>query len=143
MSIAQKGNKVKVHYTGTLQDGKVFDSSEGRDPLEVVLGSGEVIVGFDEAITGMTVGEKKSVTIPMEKGYGPRNEEMVMEAPKEHVPPDINPEIGMKLQMGGANGELILVEVVNITDTHIVLDANPPLAGKELNFDIELVEVVA
>lgn len=143
MSIAQKGNKVKIHYKGSLNDGTVFDSSEGREPLEIVLGSGEVIVGFDEAITGMTVGEKKSVNLPPEKAYGPRNEEMVMEAPKEHVPPDIKPEVGMKLQMGGANGELIVVEVTEITDTHIVLDANPPLAGKDLNFDIELVEIVA
>ncbi|MEE4240696.1 MAG: peptidylprolyl isomerase [Desulfopila sp.] len=141
MSVAQEGNTVKIHYKGTLDNGSVFDTSEGREPLEFTLGSGQVIAGFDEAVSGMAVGEKKSVKIPVEKAYGPRNEELVIAAPKEHVPPDINPEIGQKLQMGGPNGELVVVTVVEITDTHIKLDANPPLAGEDLNFDIELVEV--
>lgn len=141
MTVAEKGNKVKIHYKGTLQDGTVFDSSEGREPLEFTIGGGQVIVGFEEAVSGMNVGEKKSVTIPVDKAYGPRNEDLVIAAPKEHVPDDINPEIGQKLQMGGPNGELVLVTVVEITDTHIKLDANPPLAGEDLNFDIELVEV--
>ncbi len=141
MSVAQEGNTVKIHYKGTLDNGSVFDTSEGRDPLEFTLGSGQVIAGFDEAVAGMAVGEKKSVTIPVDKAYGPRNEELVIAAPKEHVPADINPEIGQKLQMGGPNGELVVVTVVEITETHIKLDANPPLAGEDLNFDIELVEV--
>ena len=133
MTVAANGNTVKIHYKGTLEDGSVFDTSEGRDPLEFKIGSGQVIVGFEEAVSGMSVGEKKSVTIPVDKAYGPRNEELVIAAPKEHVPADIKPEVGQKLQMGGPNGEL--------TDTHIKLDANPPLAGEDLNFDIELVEV--
>ncbi len=142
MATAEKGNKVKIHYKGTLEDGTVFDSSEGREPLQFTIGSGEVIVGFDEAVTGMAPGEKKKVLIPVEKAYGPRNDEMVISAPRTHIPADINPEVGQKLQMGGPNGELILVRVVEVTDSEVKLDANPPLAGKDLNFDIELVEIV-
>ncbi len=142
MTTAQSGSTVKIHYKGTLENGDVFDSSEGREPLEFTIGSGQVITGFDEAVTGMNVGEKKSVTIPVEKAYGPRNDELVIQAPREHVPPDLNPEIGQRLEMGGLNGELLLVTVVEISDSHITLDANPPLAGMDLNFDIELVAVV-
>jgi peptidylprolyl isomerase len=141
MTVAVQGNTVKIHYTGTLDNGSVFDTSEGREPLEFTLGGGQVIAGFDEAVTGMAVGEKKSVKVPVDKAYGPRNEELVIAAPKEHVPADINPEVGQKLQMGGPNGELVVVTVVEITDSHIMLDANPPLAGQDLNFDIELVAV--
>ena len=141
MTTAQNGSKVKIHYTGTLDDGEIFDSSEGREPLEFTIGSGQVIAGFDEAVTGMNVGEKKSVKIPVEKAYGPRNDELVIEAPKAHIPPDLNPEVGQRLEMGGPNGEVLLVTVVEITDTHITLDANPPLAGMDLNFDIELLAV--
>jgi peptidylprolyl isomerase len=141
MTVAAQGNTVKIHYTGTLDNGSVFDTSEGREPLEFILGDGQVIAGFDEAVAGMTVGEKKSIKVPVDKAYGPRNEELVIAAPKEHVPADINPEVGQKLQMGGPNGELVVVTVVEITDSHIMLDANPPLAGQDLNFDIELVAV--
>jgi peptidylprolyl isomerase len=141
MAVAEKGSTVKIHYKGTLENGSVFDTSEGREPLEFTIGSGQVIAGFDEAVSGMAVGEKKNVKIPVDKAYGPRNEALIIEAPKEHVPEDLNPEVGQKLQMGGPNGELVLVTVVEITDTHIKLDANPPLAGEDLIFDIELVEV--
>lgn len=141
MSVAKKGDKVTVHYTGSLDDGTVFDSSEGREPLEVTLGSGQVIPGFDAALTGMTIGEKKNVKIPVDQAYGPRNEDMVMSVPNEQVPPDLSPEIGQKLQMGSPTGELLLVEVVDITDTHVILDANPPLAGKDLIFDLALVSI--
>jgi len=138
---AAKGDKVKIHYKGTLSDGEVFDSSEGREPLEFVVGSGQVIVGFDEAVTGMEVGEKKSVLIPVHKAYGEKKDELVMSVPTAHVPPDLEVEIGMMLEMGGAQGEVIRVKVVDITDEEVVLDANPPLAGKDLNFEIELVSV--
>ena len=141
MAEVKNGDSVKIHYTGTLDDGTTFDSSEGHEPLAFQLGSGQVIPGFDEAVLGMSAGESKSVKIPVDKAYGPRNEELVMNAPLDQVPPDLNPEVGQKLQMGGPNGELIVVEVVAITDEHITLDANPPLAGKDLNFDIELVEI--
>lgn len=142
MAVAKKGDKVKVHYKGTLTSGDVFDSSAGRAPLEVVLGSGMVIPGFDEALTGMEVGEKKSVLIPVEKAYGHVQEEMVMTVPKAHVPPDLELEIGMMLEMGGPTGELLRVKVVDINDAEITLDANPPLAGEDLQFDLELVEIL-
>lgn len=141
MTEVRKGDSVRVHYTGRLDDGTVFDSSAGKEPLEFTVGSGQVIAGFDEAVVGMVAGQSKVVHIPVDKGYGKRNEEMVITAPLEHVPPDLNPELGMRLEMGGANGELIRVVVTAITDSHITLDANPPLAGKDLTFDIELVEI--
>ncbi len=139
---ARKGDNVKVNYTGKLDDGTVFDSSEGAEPLEFSIGSGQVIVGFDEAVTGMKVGDTKTVQIPVDKAYGERNDEMVIQAPIEQVPPDLNPELGMRLEMGGANGEVLRVVVTEITETHITLDANPPLAGKDLIFDLELVDCV-
>jgi peptidylprolyl isomerase len=141
MAQAQHGDTVKIHYTGTLEDGTVFDSSEGHDPLEFTLGSGQVIVGFEEAVTGMGSGEKKQVTIPADKAYGQRNEEMIIQAPRDQVPADINPEVGQQLQMGGPNGETVIVRVTEVTDEHVILDANPPLAGKDLTFDIELVAI--
>lgn len=141
MTTAKNGDNVKIHYTGTLQDGSVFDSSAGRAPLAFRLGSGQVIPGFDEAVLGMGIGESKSVTIPPAKAYGQRNEELVISVPRNQVPPEIKPEVGLKLQMGGANGELVMVEVVEVEDEHITLDANPPLAGKELTFQIELVAI--
>ncbi len=141
MTAAKSGDSVKIHYTGTLEDGTTFDSSAGREPLEFTLGSGQVIAGFDEAVTGMKAGEKKNVTIPADKAYGQRNEEMVITAPREQVPPEINPEVGQQLQMQGPNNQPIVVQVTEVTDEHIVLDANPPLAGKDLTFDIELVSI--
>lgn len=138
---AKSGDSVKIHYTGTLEDGTTFDSSEGRDPLEFTLGSGQVIAGFDEAVTGMEVGDKKTVNIPADKAYGQRNEEMVITAPRDQVPPDINPEVGQQLQMAGPNNQPIIVKITEVTDEHIVLDANPPLAGKDLTFDLELVSI--
>lgn len=136
----RKGDNVKVHYKGTLADGTVFDSSEGKEPLEFAVGSGQVIQGFDEAMIGMKVGESKVVNIPVEKAYGMRDEAMVMTVPVDQVPPDLDPEVGMRLEMGGVNGELIRVVVVEIDENNIILDANPPLAGEELTFSIELTE---
>lgn len=141
MTQAKSGDTVKIHYTGSLNDGTVFDSSAGRDPLAFTLGGGQVIPGFDQAVLGMRKGESKTVNIPADMAYGQRNEEMVITVPTSQVPEDINPELGMKLQMGGPNGEILVVEVVEITDEHIQLDANPPLAGKDLNFNIELVAI--
>ena len=140
MTQVMRGYNVKVHYTGKLNDGTVFDSSIGSEPLSFAVGSGQVIVGFDDAVMGMEVGESKVVHIPVEKAYGVRNEDMVMQVPIEQVPPDLHPEIGLRLEMGGVNGEIMRVVVTDITATHITLDANPPLAGKELTFTIELVE---
>jgi peptidylprolyl isomerase len=141
MTAAKHGDNVKIHYTGSLEDGTTFDSSEGRDPLEFTLGSGQVIVGFEEAVTGMKAGEKKSVNIPADKAYGQRNEEMVITAPRDQVPKEIDPEVGQQLQMAGPDNQPIIVQITEVTEEHIILDANPPLAGKDLIFDIELVAI--
>ncbi|OGQ99127.1 MAG: peptidylprolyl isomerase [Deltaproteobacteria bacterium RIFOXYD12_FULL_55_16] len=141
MSQAKKGDSVKIHYTGTLEDGTVFDSSAGREPLGFTLGSGQVIVGFEEAVLGMAIGDKKKVTIPSHKAYGEKNEELVMEVPRDQVPPELKPEVDQKLQMGGPNGELVVVTVVEVNEAVIILDANPPLAGKDLTFALELVAI--
>ncbi len=141
MATAKQGDNVKINYTGKLVDGTVFDTSEGHEPLGFTLGGGAVIPGFEEAVLGMDVGESKNVTIPVDKAYGPRNEEMVIKTPRAHVPADIDPEVGQQLQMGGPNGEVVVVQVMEVSDEHVVLDANPPLAGQDLIFDIELVEI--
>jgi peptidylprolyl isomerase len=141
MAAAKQGNTVKIHYTGTLADGSVFDSSAGHDPLEFTIGNGQVIVGFEEAVLGMSVGDIKHVTIPVEKAYGHRNNDLVIIAPREHIPADLDPQVGQRMQMGGAGGELVQVMVTDVTATHVTLDANPPFAGKDLNFEIELVSI--
>ena len=141
MAAAEKGDNVKIHYKGTLQDGTVFDSSEWREPLGYTLGSGQVIPGFDEAVMGMSDGEAKNVTIPVDKAYGPRNDELVMPVPLSQVPADLKPEVGQQLQMGGPDGQPVMVKIIDITDEHIMLDANPPLAGEDLIFDLELVAI--
>ena len=141
MTAAKQGDTVKIHYTGTLADGSVFDSSAGHEPLEFLIGSGQVIVGFEEAVLGMSVGESKKVTIPAAKAYGAYDESLVMETPREHVPPDLDLQVGQRLQMGGAGGELIQVRVTEVNPTHVTLDANPPLAGKDLTFQIEMVAI--
>lgn len=143
MTQAKNGDKVTIHYTGRLLDGTIFDSSQGRDPLPFTIGSGQVIPGFEEAVIGMAIGESKTVNIPVEKAYGPRNEEMVLSVPKNQVPPDIEPEVGMQLQLMNEANQPIVVRVVEVTDEHVALDANPPLAGQELVFDIELVTLTA
>ena len=137
----QQGDSVKVHYKGTLNDGEMFDSSEGREPLAFTVGGGQVIEGFEEGVLGMEAGEKKTVHIPCAKAYGEHNPNMVIEAPLEQVPPDLEPEVGMMLEVGGPNGEILRTTVSKISDTHIYLDANPPLAGEDLTFEIELVEI--
>ena len=137
----KNGDEVKVHYTGTLNNGEVFDSSEGREPLAFTIGSGQVIAGFNDAVIGMEPGEKKSVKIPVEQAYGERKDEMVIVAPVEQIPPDLDPQIGQMLEVGGSQGEVLRVRVVGLDDENITLDANPPLAGEELNFEIELVEI--
>ena len=137
----KKGDKVKVHYHGRLNDGTTFDSSEGRQTLEFEVGSGMVIQGFDDGVTGMSVGEKKTVTNPSGEAYGPRQDDMVIQFPKANFPADITPEEGMTLQMHGENGQELPVVITAINEDTITLDANHPLAGKELIFDIELVDL--
>jgi peptidylprolyl isomerase len=142
MAQVKSGDKIKVHYHGKLESGETFDSSEGRDPLEFEVGSGMVIKGFDDGVTGMTVGEKKTVTIPFDEAYGPINPEMVIEMPKDRFPEDMQLENGMPLMMSDQQGQQFQVKIVEIKEEAVMLDANHPLAGKDLTFDLELVEIV-
>ncbi len=142
MSIAKSGDKVAVHYTGKFVDGIVFDSSEGRDTLEFQLGTGMVIKGFDDGITGMAIGDKKTVSIPAVDAYGEANPESIITIPKSEVPADMQVEIGMQLTMNDENGNMMDVTVTDVSDLSITLDANHPLAGKDLVFDIELVNIL-
>jgi peptidylprolyl isomerase len=141
MSQATAGKTVKIHYTGTLENGSQFDSSEGRDPLEFQLGSGQVIPGFDKAVEGMAVGESKTVSIAPEDAYGHRNEQAIQEVPKSALPADLVPVEGMMLQAQNQNQQPVQLTVTAVGDETITVDANHPLAGKTLNFKISLVEV--
>jgi FKBP-type peptidyl-prolyl cis-trans isomerase 2 len=141
MSQAKAGDTVRVHYTGRLDADTIFDSSDGKDPLEFKLGSGMVIEGFDSGITGMTIGEKKTIEIPVDKAYGPVNPEMIINFKREQLPPDLDPEIGQQLQMQAPEGQTMVVTVIDKNETEIKLDGNHDLAGKDLIFDLELVEI--
>ena len=138
---AKSGDTVKIHYTGRLEDGTIFDSSAEREPLEFTISGGQVIPGFEQAVLGMALGESKTEKIPTDQAYGPRREEMVLEVSREQIPPDINPEVGQQLQIQQANGQSVPVVVTEVTDNQIILDANHPLAGEDLTFDIQLVEI--
>ena len=142
MTQAKSGDTVRIHYTGTLDDGTQFDSSDGRDPLEFALGGGQVIPGFDSAVDGMTAGESKSVTIPPGEAYGQRHEQLVQQVPKTTFPEDMEPAVGMHLQSQGPDGQVINLVVKEVVDDTITVDANHPLAGQALTFAIELVEIV-
>ncbi|KPA20156.1 FKBP-type peptidyl-prolyl cis-trans isomerase SlyD [Shimia sp. SK013] len=141
MTAAKSGDTVRIHYTGTLSDGSVFDSSEERDPLEFTLGSGQVIPGFDNAVDGMSVGDKKVSEIPAEQAYGPRSDDAMQDVPREQIPAEIPLEVGLQLQMQAPTGQVVPVTVVEITDETVKLDANHMLAGKDLTFAIELVSI--
>jgi len=141
MSQASTGDNVKIHYTGTLDDGSQFDSSAGREPLAFTLGSGQVIPGFDNAVSGMAVGEKKTVRLEPAEAYGERREEMIQEVPKSALPADMQVEMGMPLQAQGPNGQVMNLVVTGISEDSIEVDANHPLAGKALTFAIELVSI--
>ena len=142
MSKAKSGDKVRIHYTGKLDDGTQFDSSAGREPLEFDLGGGGVIPGFDSAVDGMAVGESKSVKIESEEAYGPRHEELIQDVPKSELPEDIELSIGLQLQAQNPEGQVMRFMIAAVTEEVITLDGNHPLAGQNLNFDIELVEIV-
>ena len=141
MTQAKAGDTVAIHYTGTLADGSQFDSSEGRDPLRFTLGSGQIIVGLDAAITGMSQGEKKSVTIAATEAYGDHRPEAVQAVPRAQIPAEIPLEVGGGLQVQTPDGQTIPVTVTSVTDEEVTLDANHPLAGKDLTFAVELVEI--
>ena len=138
---AKNGDKVKVHYTGKLTNGEQFDSSTGREPLEFTVGAGQMIKGFDAAIPGMIVGDKKTINIPAEEGYGEKDPNAIIEFPRENVPADMQLEPGMPLTLSNQQGQPVPVIVVEVKDDIIILDANHFLAGQELVFDIELVSI--
>jgi len=137
----EDGKKVRIHYTGTLSDGEKFDSSEGRDPLEFETGSGMVIPGFDSAVRDMEVGGKKTVTLPAAEAYGEVRSEMIGDIPKDRFPAEMEIAVGMPLQMEGPQGPLPVV-IKDIKEDSVTIDANHPLAGKDLTFALELVEVI-
>jgi peptidylprolyl isomerase len=141
-AVAGNGDTVQVHYTGKLADGTVFDSSAERGPLEFTLGAGQMIPGFEKAVFGMKVGEKKTVTIPADEAYGPYRDELVVEVPREKLPSDVTPEVGQQLGMRLPDGGTIIVTITDVSDNNTVtIDTNHPLAGKELTFEIELVKI--
>lgn len=141
MAHAKQGDLVKVRYTGTLDDGSMFDSSDGREPLQFVIGEGMLIPAFEQAIVGMLPGDSRSVHIPADDAYGPYMDELILEVDKNQIPPYLNPEEGMQLQITQDDGSSTVVKVVKLTDEKVFLDANHPLAGKDLNFSIELVDI--
>lgn len=141
MAQVKSGDTVRVHYHGKLTDGSTFDSSEGRDPLEFTVGSGQVIKGFDDALIDMNIGDKKTVNIPVDNAYGQRSNEMMMEYPLSEFPADMKPEVGMELHMSDNMGNVFPVVIAEVKADSVVLDANHPLAGEDLVFEIELVSI--
>lgn len=138
----QDNQTIRVHYKGTLTDGTLFDSSEGREPLEFTVGAGQVIRGFDEAVKDMQVGESKSFLIACDDAYGQCDERLIQQVERTMLPEELKPEVGMMLASTLPNGEQIPVKVSEVHDAHIMIDANHPLAGQDLNFEIELVEIL-
>lgn len=141
MTQAKVGDTVRVHYTGKLVDGTVFDSSSNRDPLEFAIGSGGIIPGFEQAVIGMNPGDSKTTHIPADQAYGPHRQEMVLVVEREQIPPDMDLQVGQQLQLRQENGYALPVIVTEVEEAQVTLDANHPLAGEDLIFDIQLVEI--
>jgi peptidylprolyl isomerase len=141
MAKVKKGDSVKVHYTGKLEDGTVFDTSDNKDPLEFKVGEGKIIKGFEAAVIGMEPGESKTVQIPADKAYGPHHPEMVMVIDRKEVPPTITPKVDQMLQVRQKDGTSFAVKVTDVSEETLTLDANHPLAGKDLTFDIRIAEI--
>lgn len=141
MQQAQNGDQVKVHYHGRLTTGETFDSSAGREPLEFTLGSGMVIKGFDDGVTGMSVGEKKTINIPVNEAYGPVNDQMIFTVAKTQMPEGLDVQPGMQLMMHAGGGQQLPVIVTAVEEENVIIDGNHPLAGKDLVFELELVEI--
>lgn len=142
MAEAKSGDKVRVHYTGKLDDGTVFDTSAERDPLEFTLGEGAVIPGFENAVDGMAPGERKTVDVPSDDAYGPRRDELTLEVKKTEFPEGAELNVGQRVRVNQPGGETFLVTVAEVGEGEVTLDANHPLAGQDLTFEIELVEIV-
>ena len=141
MERVRAGDTVKVHYVGKLDDGSIFDASSDRDLLEFTIGDGRIIPGFEQAVIGMDLTESKTIRIPCDEAYGRYLEEMVMVVGKHQLPPDLSPEIGQHLRIPRNDGQEVIVAVTSISDADVTLDANHPLAGKDLTFEIQLVEI--
>jgi peptidylprolyl isomerase len=141
MAQAKQGDTVKVNYTGKLSDGTVFDSSIDRHPMQFTVGKGQLISGFDKAVLGMAAGDKKTVVIPVAEAYGPRQDSAVVEVERKNLPPDLNAQIGQRLELTQEDDSTVLVTVMGASETSLTLDANHPLAGKELTFEIELLSI--
>lgn len=141
MAKINQGDVVQVHYTGTLEDGTVFDTSEGREPLTFTVGEEKVIPGFERAVVGMEPGDEKTAELSPEQAYGPHREDMVQEMEQDQLPEDVDPEVGQQLQLRLQNGRTIPVVVTDVADGAVTIDANHPLAGKTLTFDIEVVDI--
>ncbi|RLE21967.1 MAG: peptidylprolyl isomerase [Acidobacteria bacterium] len=142
MTSVKAGDTVQVHYTGTLDNGEVFDSSRDRDPLEFKVGGGMVIPGFDKAVLGLKAGESTTAKLPPEEAYGEIRKELIMPMQKSQIPEDITPEVGMQVMLQAQEGQQIPATITEVNENTIILDANAPLAGKTLNFDIEVVKIV-
>ena len=140
-AVATEGDTVKVHYTGRLADGTVFDTSVGSEPLEFTMGQGQTIPGFEQAIIGMQVGESKTVAIPADQAYGPRRDDLILEIKRDELPEDLEPEVAMQLQMNQEDGGIMIVTITEVSEPTIKIDANHTLAGQDLTFDIELVDI--
>ena len=141
MATAQPGDTVRLHYTGRLRDGSVFDSSAGGEPLSFTLGAGDVIPGFDRGVTGMAEGDERTIEIPAEEAYGEYRDDLAVQVDRRQLPPGLEPEVGQRLQVGMEDGGVLEVVVTEVGDEAVTLDANHPLAGEDLVFDIALVEV--
>lgn len=142
MAQAKQGDRVKVHYMGKLEDGTVFDTSQERHPLQFTIGNGQVIVGFEQAVIGMKIGESKVAKIPMDQAYGPRRDDLVVTMDRSKLPDGLNPAVGQRLEITQTDDQVSLVTVIGATESSLTLDANHPLAGKELTFDLQLLEIV-
>ncbi len=143
MGQAKQGDVIRVHYTGRLEDGTQFDSSMDSDPIEFTVGNGDLIAGFENGVVGMEVGEKKTITIPPDQAYGDRQDTLIAEINKSDFPSEITPEIGLPLQVQHPDGNQINVIIIEMTENTVTIDANPPLAGETLIFDLELVEIIS
>lgn len=142
MSTVKENDRVKVHYTGKTADGQVFDSSREREPIEFQMGEGQIIPGFEKGVMGMAPQESKTIEVPVADAYGERNEELVQQVPRADLPENINPEVGMNLMSKMPDGREVPLTVTEVKDESITVDANHPLAGKDLTFEVELVEIV-
>ncbi|MGM0480281.1 MAG: FKBP-type peptidyl-prolyl cis-trans isomerase [Bacteroidota bacterium] len=141
MSQVKQNDKVKVHYTGKLANGEVFDSSLERDPMEFEVGKGQLIPGFENGVIDMKVNEKKTITVPSDEAYGEPRKELVQEVPKDRLPEDIKPEVGMGLVSTTPQGQEIQLVVKEVKDEAIVVDGNHPLAGQDLTFEVEVIDI--